>query len=117
MHIERVSPALGARVSGLDIEHPGEAECSALRAALPLHGVLFLHAPAGRPRALLDLARIFGEPLCNPHPFQGRELQHIRCRSARRQNDRLSQGLAPRSQEYGPRIPLLRQHCRRIPTL
>ena len=76
MHIERVSPALGARVSGLDIEHPGEAECSALRAALPLHGVLFLHAPAGRPRALLDLARIFGEPLCNSHPKFGALSDH-----------------------------------------
>ena len=37
MHIERVSPALGARVSGLDIEYAGEAECSALSVAPARH--------------------------------------------------------------------------------
>ena len=37
MHIEKVSPAPGARVSGLDVEHPGEAEC---RAAPPARRVM-----------------------------------------------------------------------------
>jgi taurine dioxygenase len=36
-----------------------------------MHGVLFLHTPEGDPAALLGLARIFGEPIRNPHPKFG----------------------------------------------
>jgi taurine dioxygenase len=71
MRIDRVSPTLGARVSDLDLSEPDSACCDALRAALPMHGVLFLHTPEGDPAALLGLARIFGEPIRNPHPKFG----------------------------------------------
>ena len=71
MRIDRVSPTLGARVSDLDLSELDSACCEALRAALPMHGVLFLHTPEGDPAALLGLARIFGEPICNPHPKFG----------------------------------------------
>lgn len=71
MRIDRVSPAIGARITGLDPNALDEACRQTLRSALPVHGVLFLHAPTLNPEALLALARTFGEPICNPHPKFG----------------------------------------------
>ena len=68
MHIRKISGAIGAEVSGVDLSGPLEAEViSALRRALLDHVVIFFRDQPLTAEKLLAFARKFGDPI--EYPF------------------------------------------------
>jgi taurine dioxygenase len=66
LSIRPVSPALGARIDGVDLRRPpGEAEFGAIEAALHEHCMVVLPGQALTPAAFVAFARRFGPP--EPH--------------------------------------------------
>lgn len=63
-HLERYTSNLGAVVSKIDLRQRHDAETrAALQHALRQHGVLFFRDQELDPESVLEVARIFGEPL------------------------------------------------------
>ncbi len=64
-----LTPAIGAEITGVDLEHPpAEETCDALYRFLMEHQVIFLRDQPMSPAAHMALARSFGEPE-PPHPI------------------------------------------------
>ena len=69
MEIERVTPALGAVLSGIDIsDTPSDAVVEMLYRALIDHQVIFMRGTEISPTAHLALAQAFGD-VDEPHPL------------------------------------------------
>lgn len=73
LHIEALGPAIGARVSGIDLSQPlHEEQRALLERALLQHHVLFFEGQPISPRQQRDLAARFGElhihPVYPQHP-------------------------------------------------
>ncbi len=72
MHIEPLTPAIGAEISGVDLARPlDDRAVAAIRAALLVHHVLFFRDQALDPPALLDFACRFGAPYEQPPGWTG----------------------------------------------
>lgn len=62
--VDRYAPALGATISGIDLNRDfGPGVEKQLRQALLDHGVLFFRDQQLTPERFLDIARVFGKPL------------------------------------------------------
>ena len=69
MHAAKITPAIGAEITGVDLGKPlSPAQADALYAALIKHQVIFLRGADISPQAHLALAQSFGE-LDAPHPL------------------------------------------------
>jgi len=69
MDIQKVTPALGAEISGVDLSQPiNDGLADALYNALMEHQVIFLRGTDISPRAHMALAESFGQ-LDEPHPL------------------------------------------------
>jgi taurine dioxygenase len=69
MRFERLSPHIGAEVSGLDLS--GRIDKAALRQGLADHQLLVIRDQPINARQQLQLAEVFGEPIKDPHPKFG----------------------------------------------
>lgn len=69
LRINRITPAIGAEISGVDFSQPvGVAVCDAIYQALLDHLVIFFRDTQMSPAAHLSFARSFGQ-IDDPHPF------------------------------------------------
>ncbi|RYF38414.1 MAG: taurine dioxygenase [Comamonadaceae bacterium] len=68
MNIQRISGALGAEISGVDLSREiSETVAAQLRDAFLQHGVIFFRQQALKPAQFLQFARVFGQPV--EYPF------------------------------------------------
>ncbi len=69
IRIQRLSPAIGALVEGIDLAIPLSADLAQqIRAALYAHEVIFFRDQDLPPARHVELARLFGEPELTRHP-------------------------------------------------
>lgn len=69
IRIQRLSPAIGALIEGVDLATPLPADLAQqIRAALYAHEVIFFRDQDLPPARHVELARVFGEPELTRHP-------------------------------------------------
>ena len=68
MKIEKITPAIGAEISGISLNNLSAQECDDIYAALIEHKVIFFRDQDLTPQAHIDFAKSFGEPE-PPHPI------------------------------------------------
>jgi len=85
--VERIQPAIGALVTGIDLARPvSPAHADDLRAALHAHGVIFLTGQEHIGFAEhLALARLFGEPICDGPDPERPQITPVRGRAGSRE--------------------------------
>lgn len=68
MQIEKITPAIGAEISAVDLNHLTDSDADAIYEALTAHHVIFFRDQDITPAAHVALARTFGE-MEPPHPI------------------------------------------------